>query len=387
MKENAEHFGARALLAFALNHEEATELAARGKLGTALVMNAFADHYLEDHFAPGHIYTPRYGLNDMMAVGMHDHYNRVGAWYEPTEVEALAALFSGVDLTAGVPGFASLVRDACGQSTAADCINAWRGQRIRLLGDDQLYLNPVAEVYITLVIARSDLDVIEAYLRGDASAADAFGPPSWRDYEILPGRGLHWAAPAAALRFGRYAADTGKGMPGFDRSPTLVGGVEQYPGITRERFFVALETPLLAWPGKWADGPNGLFARSTQPILYGGVDAAGYCRRQGCPDIRLGPELRAALPIARINTVLYAVWGDRWSPVVAAGSAWAPHFGGGLEIGFGLLFLGVRVEADHFVSDEMMKPTRLTVTPSLSVALPWRRHRKELAPGDRIKPT
>ncbi len=84
---NFDHFGADARTAYNAGHYAALQVAASGDLLTAYSMNAFADHFLEDSFAAGHIRTPRRYLHDTGDVGgpadlcakeMHDEDNAIG---------------------------------------------------------------------------------------------------------------------------------------------------------------------------------------------------------------------------------------------------------------------------------------------------------------------
>ena len=56
---NLDHFGSDAHTAYNAGHHCAMSAAVAGDLDTAYGMNAFADHYLGDCFAAGHIRTPR----------------------------------------------------------------------------------------------------------------------------------------------------------------------------------------------------------------------------------------------------------------------------------------------------------------------------------------
>ncbi len=47
----------------------------------ALMVNAIADHYLQDFFAPGHVVTPRDIMTDVPATAMHDAANDRGAMF------------------------------------------------------------------------------------------------------------------------------------------------------------------------------------------------------------------------------------------------------------------------------------------------------------------
>jgi hypothetical protein len=56
---NFDHFGADAHTAYNAGHYKAMEAAANGNLELGYAMNAFADHFLGDLFASGHMRTPR----------------------------------------------------------------------------------------------------------------------------------------------------------------------------------------------------------------------------------------------------------------------------------------------------------------------------------------
>ena len=60
---NWDHFGDDARTAYNTGHAAAIQVAKKGNLKLAYAMNAFADHYLEDSFAAGHIRTPRRQLH------------------------------------------------------------------------------------------------------------------------------------------------------------------------------------------------------------------------------------------------------------------------------------------------------------------------------------
>jgi hypothetical protein len=79
---NADHFQDALLRNFAWWHRMALLIAAKEQnLFAALLVNAFADHFIQDFFAPGHIATPRDLYHDLPSVAMHDHYNEIGAWF------------------------------------------------------------------------------------------------------------------------------------------------------------------------------------------------------------------------------------------------------------------------------------------------------------------
>ncbi|CAO2651424.1 Nn.00g039940.m01.CDS01 [Neocucurbitaria sp. VM-36] len=64
-KRNLDHFGKEARIAYNAGHALALDVAASGDLKTAYAINAFADHFLQDSFAAGHVRVPRKELFSM----------------------------------------------------------------------------------------------------------------------------------------------------------------------------------------------------------------------------------------------------------------------------------------------------------------------------------
>ena len=63
---NFDHFGLDARIAYTAGHRSALDIALKGgndNLEMAYAMNAFADHFLQDSFAAGHLRTPRRALH------------------------------------------------------------------------------------------------------------------------------------------------------------------------------------------------------------------------------------------------------------------------------------------------------------------------------------
>ena len=59
LQTNVDHFGQEARDVYNIGHTVALETAVAGNLQKAYAYNAFADHFLEDSFAAGHMRTPR----------------------------------------------------------------------------------------------------------------------------------------------------------------------------------------------------------------------------------------------------------------------------------------------------------------------------------------
>ncbi|WP_224244793.1 hypothetical protein [Hyalangium gracile] len=84
--ENQDHFSPRNWARYARHHAEALMLALDRDLDAALVRNAFADHFLTDAFASGHLRVPRDGLVGLSGAlptrKMHDEENVHGLWVQ-----------------------------------------------------------------------------------------------------------------------------------------------------------------------------------------------------------------------------------------------------------------------------------------------------------------
>jgi hypothetical protein len=68
LETNSDHFGAEARGSYNAGHALAIDLATQGQLEKALAVNAFADHFLQDSFAAGHMRVPR---KDIARIAQH----------------------------------------------------------------------------------------------------------------------------------------------------------------------------------------------------------------------------------------------------------------------------------------------------------------------------
>jgi hypothetical protein len=85
--KNQDHFAPRSWARYAHHHKEALTLALINRdLDAALVRNAFADHFLSDAFASGHLRVPRDALVGLPGAlptrKMHDEENVYGLWVQ-----------------------------------------------------------------------------------------------------------------------------------------------------------------------------------------------------------------------------------------------------------------------------------------------------------------
>ena len=82
---NYDHFGENARIAYNTGHSVALDVAKGGTpkdLEKAYTLNAFADHFLEDSFAAGHIRTPRKAFGSGIFAGLCCHVSRLSALEE-----------------------------------------------------------------------------------------------------------------------------------------------------------------------------------------------------------------------------------------------------------------------------------------------------------------
>lgn len=373
MHNNLDHFGDRGMFSFWYWHRAAMDEAARGNLRTALVLEAFGQHFLQDHFAPGHIRTPRRGLHDATAVGIHDRYNRLGAWYNPANVSELMPFIPPAEGRA-VLGDLS----ACGERSVEDCLRwleaeGFEKKGLRLHGDGRLDEAPLQRMFMVLVLSRSVADVFDAYLqRGAAPGMNHLANYAWRSAHI---DSLGYVfPPTAGIRYGEYAVPTEdwhRLMPRPDASITAtVGYLTPMTAEARTRFAWALEYPLYSWPG-WGhlDGPSGGLAKVPQFMLQGSVGG-----RLGAGDFAVGPGLRLVVPLAPVGLQVSAGAGGRY--IRHAGvdrSALVPHAEARMELGFALAFLGIGASYDGRIASSGQIQRGISLTTTVTPTIPIRR--------------
>jgi hypothetical protein len=389
MHENAEHFGGRALFYFDAWHNQAVTLAAEGNLAGALVHNAFADHYLQDHFAPGHIYTPRIGLTDAITPNMHDFYNRRGAYYRASSTGVLADLLLSVRDSNSIPApFLDLVNRVCGLgawtlrgSDLKPCLRRFEeSDSLRLRGDGYLKDEPQQALFVTLVMARSLTDVLESWIA--RTPTEQFGEKRWCGYVPLTERGVdveQWQSPVATIRYGTYRPEKGKGFPRFDPPLVIATALESVPQTGDTRFSLAGERFFSGWAGSnWLgdESSSGLLgAANTNESTYLGFEVLGRCDFQdGECGGGLGGYLRFLNPVPRINSQVSRFVGARIStpPSGSSGPALSLWSGLGMETGFSILHLGGRVTAEVTVVEGSKPAVHIVFAPTIHAAPPRR---------------
>jgi hypothetical protein len=218
-KGDDSHFQEQAMMSWWLWHRQAVLAAAYGdaarqgsptgneRFFSGLLMNAISNHYLEDSFAPGHIFTPREG-HDFAAMSMHDFYNRQGACFaiDATRWDELAALID--------PGRHAKLLGVKSEVLKSIKENGFPGNQLWLLGDG--YLIPskrktnaapgleesaqLQRIFITLVVARSIVDVLQSYACG--VPVNNFEEHTWSPLQTAPrssGKNIRWLAPGSLM--------------------------------------------------------------------------------------------------------------------------------------------------------------------------------------------
>lgn len=151
-------------------HEQATSRAAaaanEAELRQAFVLNAIADHLMQDFLAGGHAATPRANFHDLAAAVIHDSYNKSGVPFDLKtatsgwkhlkelvhEIDSLAG--KEEELRATARELTTFIQDAEGQGVKSNLFH----------GDGRLMCNPSQRLYMLLIAVRSVLDVVESFL-------------------------------------------------------------------------------------------------------------------------------------------------------------------------------------------------------------------------------
>ena len=343
LHENSEHFGARGLFSFRQFHRLAIDVATtpyapdEARLNTAavaLMYNAFADHYLEDLFAPGHVFSPRTLLNDAQAGGTHNWYNKRGAYFQPRHSERLAVYAHYLADTSQLAR--QLRARSCVQISLTDCARSLNDSLLLMFGDERLEDAPRQELLVSLVIARSVDDVLEAWTAaGTGRGEDSFGTLRWCGYERVSQRrgSIEWISPNVILPFGEYRVEEHAGLPHTEYWPTWRAGTE-YAFDGTGYASLAGELMWLSYPGDWLGAQPSAIPSDRFTTL--GLDVRLPMRGVVSDELTGGAYVRGIWAFNRINSRFSAVVGAR-----GGGSFGELHVDPAIEMGFGLLHLAI----------------------------------------------
>jgi len=192
---------------------------------------------------------------------------------------------------------------------------------------------------MTLTVARSVADVLESY--ATQRSTNAFPEYSWTGYRMLRGTDRsHLVTPLSGTPLGRYVPRSGGGPLRLNPALALGAAYESVPGDAEGegRYSFSAELLTLGSPGrKWVDHPIKL-------PQFGLL--AGYSYRAGGQLSSHSATARLVVPVTRLDLQLSGFLRQSWydGPALSASRL---EWGGRLEMGFGLAFIGVGLEETH----------------------------------------
>jgi hypothetical protein len=186
---------------------------------------------------------------------------------------------------------------------------------------------------------------------------------SWTGYTLLRDTdGSHLVTPLSGTPLGRYVPQSAGGPLRLNPALALGVGFEALPGHAagEDRYSLSAELLTLGSPGRrWIDHPVKL-------PQFGLL--AGYSYREGGELSSHSATARLVVPVTKLDLQISAFLRKSWYDVPAAGAS-RLEWGGRLEMGFGLAFVGIGVEQSHALSASGALEDRLALTTSL-VLLP-----------------
>jgi hypothetical protein len=327
------HFQDGGLVSFEYWHKLAILLAGDRKTGDtdlllALIFNSYADHPLQDFFAPGHALTPRRNMHDASAMALHDFFHRRPHVFEidVKKLDEIEVFFEDKAI------FARLRED----------------QVLDLYGDGTVWRNPEQAEFVAAVQARSIADVLLAGIGepGDVQPGEplksSFEPFDWRPYQRLETGTL---TPLAKLPFGQYRQQKRSNLNALGWAPVLNAhaGFQSLFGSSQSssRGLFDFEAIVLASPGRsWREGRVGI-ENVTQfglGLNYAYISSRAYTGHSAGARIYFPAtafDLQASLGV-----------NHRWySSATDSARRWA--YDAKLELGYGIVFAGLGVGRDY----------------------------------------
>ena len=369
----------------------------RAQLYGALVLNALADHYLQDFFAPGHIVTPRENFHDSFAIGWHDRYNRVGVSFETTQKWINEA---------GIGPLCARNRAWCLEHHVDKLLihrfdgSTMIAKSVRLHGDGGLLKcdgyangrsatvrrNRLAQLKLMLLAqTQSILDVLGGYVFSATRPemklkAQRFKPPT---REELEDKSFKFHKHIAATDFGEYSFDDpnsrtkwGPTYPATWKQYDTVFGVNAgFQTIDSDEDNIRMEAGVEIVPFGIPGATNILRNHKTgasltrlnwAPIVPG-FRFVGDTTHHG-----VGPSLRSILAWPRVNAqVSVTGFYTRYSGSDFR-SAWKPGWNIRSDIGFSLLTAYIGLGQD-FAPNNGVLDDGVVMSAGVQFTAPWRR--------------
>ncbi len=186
---NQDHFQGRAMFAFWFWHGQAIQLARARNLWGGLLLEAYANHFLEDLFAPGHLLAPRdENAHDIYTLALHDIYNSRGLTYvvgAPGQLSPLVASTEALVQTTALtipsglktPGARQLQLDLASIHAFSQSLMS-TSVEVVCYGDHLLTQNKKQVPLVATYGARAVADVLESYLQ--AGEINSFKDYRWQ---------------------------------------------------------------------------------------------------------------------------------------------------------------------------------------------------------------
>jgi hypothetical protein len=332
---NENHFQTLARVTHLLNHSAAIAEARDHHWMRSLLLEAYALHFIEDSFAPGHIATARGGIADFVAMGIHDKYNARGLQFRfdaNAELLSIARFvsesktdFEPKQATADEPRLDIAAFDQLEQAMTD-------GQTVTFVGDSRLRMQPVQAAFIAAVAALSLSEVLCTHANvafakvsecaaGDIECATDHAADPKRLAKPLGGAYTQKVGPVQAFLPGEILFLTLQSAA----NPARRGN--SFEGFVGTRSF-AVETMLLA------ASSSGYTRRSFAPSLF-----LGYARGFGPGAGASAWTTRVIVPIPRTNLQLSGA-----QVLGRSRYRYSPGYAFSFEAGFGLVFARLGVE-------------------------------------------
>jgi hypothetical protein len=379
---NIDHFQDRLMFSYWWWHRAAVhEAVIEHNLWGALFLNSFGDHFLEDYFAPGHVITSRQGMHDLASLAVHDRYNKLGADLRIKDAVDLIEIMDRIEN--GAPGKSRNDFEELRKTVESGY------PVIQIYGDGDLDRSPRQRTLMTLLCARSILDIVDSYQSGnkDDNSFEKFYWKSRTGQRVGESWRFRIRQPETEImvcckyELTNEIANVFGLTFGLNASYQTVLNTSDPGG----RFSVEVENLIFGIPPPGNYFRDYKTGRAISPLPQLGL-AAGYSGVLNDRYSGHGPFARLIAPIRKIDSQLSVLGGYRWY----SGSGFregGAFYGARFEMGFGLAFLHLGLSREHFIIEgpSLEHTTVLTsgisfVWPASRMKLPKRRKQRKGTP-------
>jgi hypothetical protein len=360
---NEGHFQDAALLRHLLWHQAAISAAREKSLGSAVIFEAYADHFLEDFFAPGHIVTPRASSGDMSSIAVHDKYNRrkFVFYVKPQVAQDLVKMLSAIneqDLR-DVP--TELALSAFDLEELRKDLEV--GRPVEVMGDGFLKASTKETAFLVLVAARSILDLFENRCRPVQDRSFSGYQWKWPPVDEVPVGNAIGHYDLKQSHFSRldreiiYLPLTAVFVPSITLEAFPRGKIQQIrPAVAFESLFATLSTPEYK-----SDGGTPFPFQSLAVLLSGSFAWDQNYQAYGLGYRVIYPIPRLDIQFSLAPLAVYLTGRQSWL---------RPKIQLKAETGFGMLFLSFGVGYDYFIDSAQRLHSGLALSSGASFVLP-----------------